>query len=436
MLASPRSDQDEFLDLVTQLYGDIALKDGLKRVRAEAWERFLQLGLPSRQAEVYRYIRLRNLFSRSFSFASTTVLSLSEIAEHVYPESQQSVLVFVNGVYQADLSNTSALPKKVVVCPLEEAMYSFGAFLDNQWAKVIKEETDPFAILNAATHPSGVFVYLPPQTVVEVPLQILNILTAQAEKALITPRLQLIAGRQAEIILSETAVEMDCTGYCLNQVCDVVLEDGAQVKLFSETSDLASDAWYFNAVRASLKRDAKFKVVNFTDGAMTIRNDYRVAITGDGADACLNGVSMLSDKREAHTNILMDHQAPNCRSNQLFKTVLTDISRSSFEGKIYVHREAQKTEAYQLNNNLILSDKASADSKPNLEIFADDVKASHGATVGQLDEEQLFYCRTRGYSLDEARNLLVHGFCEEVIDLITIPSVHKRLTERAKRFLI
>ncbi len=248
--------------------------------------------------------------------------------------------------------------------------------------------------------------------------------------------MQVIAGRLAEIALSETVAEINCSGYCLNQVCDMALEDGAQVKLYSETSDLSSDAWHFNALRASLKRDARLKVVNFTDGAMTIRNDYRVMITGEGADACLNGVAMLDDKREAHTNILMDHQAPNCRSNQLFKTVLTDISRASFEGKIYVHQEAQKTEAYQLNNNLILSDKANADSKPNLEIFADDVKASHGATVGQLDEEQLFYCRTRGYSLDEARNLLVHGFCEEVIDLITIPSVHQRLTERAKRFLI
>ncbi len=182
MLASPRSDQDEFLDLVTQLYGEIALKDGLKRVRAEAWEKFQQLGLPTRQAEVYRYIRLRNLFSRNFAIATPETLSLSEISQYIYPESQQSVIVFINGVFQPDLSNTTALPKKVEITSLEEAMYSFSTFLDNQWAKIIKEESDPFAILNAATHPSGVFIYLPPQTVVEAPLQILNILTSQAEK--------------------------------------------------------------------------------------------------------------------------------------------------------------------------------------------------------------------------------------------------------------
>lgn len=144
---------------------------------------------------------------------------------------------------------------------------------------------------------------------------------------------------------------------------------------------------------------------------------------------------MLADKREAHTHIFMEHQAPHCRSFQLFKSVLNDFSRSSFEGKIMVRQAAQKTEAFQLNNNLLLSDHAHADSKPNLEIFADDVKASHGATVGQLDIDQLFYMKTRGFSDQAAKNLLIFGFCEQVVEMITLPSLREEISARTRHYL-
>ena len=144
---------------------------------------------------------------------------------------------------------------------------------------------------------------------------------------------------------------------------------------------------------------------------------------------------MLSGKNESHTHVLVDHQAPNCRSMQLFKGALNDVSRSSFEGKILVRQLAQKTEAFQLNNNLLLSDRANADSKPNLEIFADDVKASHGSTVGQLDAEQIFYMKTRGFSDADAKNLLVYGYCQEVIEMISVDSVRLRLKSIAQNYM-
>jgi Fe-S cluster assembly protein SufD len=165
-----------------------------------------------------------------------------------------------------------------------------------------------------------------------------------------------------------------------------------------------------------------------------VRNDYRVVIGGENAEASLNGVWMLGDRNESHMHVIVDHQAPHCRSMQLFKGVLNGNSHSSFEGKILVRQAAQKTEAFQLNNNLLLSDRAHADSKPNLEIFADDVKASHGATVGQLDKEQIFYMKTRGFHEADAKNLLVYGFCEEVIDMIPIPSVHQAMKKYAKSY--
>lgn len=434
MLTTPPSEQEGFLKLARNLYDAIALKDNLKRIRAHAWDHFCHLGLPSRSMEVYRCIKLKSLFGQTWQPAVKTDVTTEQIAAHLLPECQKSHLVFINGHFVPELSDLSGLPSKIVVSPLDEAVTAYGALFTNYWALTGKEEKNPFAAFNTAAHPKGAFLYIPPQTIAAAPLQLLHIITAS--NTINMPRMMLFVGKQAEITLVQTIAEVQASGYLVNQMSEVVVEESAHVKFFSESHNLSSDAWLLNALRATLKRDSTLTSVSFTDGAMTVRDDYQVSLTGEGGHACLNGVWMLDEKREAHTHVLIDHQAPNCTSNQLFKGVLTDVSRSSFEGKIYVRQAAQKTQAYQLNNNLVLSDKANADSKPNLEIFADDVKASHGATVGQLDEEQLFYCLTRGYSQEEARNLLIYGFCEEVIDKISVPSIHQRLSNRASQFLV
>lgn len=424
-----------FQTLLNNLYALNDQNDILQKVRVKAWDHFLELGLPTRRDDVYRYVRLRNYFAQPYVASSVTQVNFDTIAKYVLPECQQSVIVFVNGHYQPSLSKLTALPKKVSVESLTSAMKTFSSFLNSQWARSLKEETDPFAVLNAALHKEGVFLYLPPKTVVEAPIQILNVIDTQSEAMLLMPRLQMFVGAQSEVSLVSTAVHLTGERYGINQVADVVIEEDAHVKLTQIACDKADDIWYFDAVRAILKRNSTFKTIAVTDGAATVRNDYRVALTGENAETSLNGVWMLNGKREAHTHVLIDHQAPNCRSNQLYKGALNDFSRSAFEGKILVRQAAQKTEAFQLNNNLLLSDRANADSKPNLEIFADDVKASHGATVGQLDKEQIFYMKTRGFSESSAKNLLVHGFCQEVIDLIPIESVQQEMRAKAHHYL-
>jgi Fe-S cluster assembly protein SufD len=235
--------------------------------------------------------------------------------------------------------------------------------------------------------------------------------------------------------LISTQKNLATSGYFVNQVSEFVIDEGAHVHYTQVLCDEHPQAWHLDAVRATLKRDSTLKTVCVTEGSTTVRTDYKIALTGENAEALLNGVCMLSDKREAHAHIFMEHQAPFCRSFQLFKSVLNDFSRSSFEGKIMVRQAAQKTEAFQLNNNLVLNDHAHADSKPNLEIFADDVKASHGATVGQLDADQLFYMKTRGFSDAEAKNLLVYGFCEQVIEMIPLPSLREEISAKARKYL-
>jgi len=429
-------EQETFRNLLEELRNQFQVSDALVQIRQKAWQHYLALGIPAKQNEAYRYIKLRNLFSQPFSLGVEKLISKQIIDSSIYPECKHSVLVFVNGHFSPQLSDFTSLPTKVVVSSLPDAMQTYGAFINNHWAKNIREETDSFATLNGALHRHGAFIYIPSKVAVEPPIQILNVVDSDNQPQMILPRLLVFAGPQSDARIVSTQKNFALDGYFVNQVSEFVVEEGAHVHFTEVLCDEHPQGWHFNAARASLKRNSTFKSVCATEGSATVRTDYRVTLTGENAEALLNGVSMLSDKREAHAHVYMDHQAPNCRSYQLFKNVLNNFSRSSFEGKIMVRKAAQKTEAFQLNNNLLLNDHSHADSKPNLEIFADDVKASHGATVGQLNQDQLFYMKTRGFADEAAKNLLIYGFCEQVIEMIPIASLQQEISNKARNYLI
>lgn len=435
MIAQPGLEQEAFKNLLEKIRSQSHSADSLERIRQKAWQHYLSLGLPSRRNEPYRYIKLRHLFSQPCSLPAEKLPSIEQVAPWIHPECRQSVLVFVNGAYIPQLSYLDDIPSKVVVSSLQEAVQTYGAFLNNQSTQSLKDETDSFAALNGALHQKGAFLYIPPKCIVETPIQILHLMDNDHQFQLAMPRLQICVGTHADVHVIATHKNLAGGGYFVNQTTELALDEGSHVHLTQMLCDENPEGWHFDAVRAILKRDSTLKTICVTQGSMTVRTDYRITLAGENSEALLNGVNMLEDKREAHTHIFIDHQAPNCRSFQLFKSVLNDFSRSSFEGKIMVRQAAQKTEAFQLNNNLLLSDHAHADSKPNLEIFADDVKASHGATVGQLDPDQLFYMKTRGFSDEAAKNLLIYGFCEQVIEMITLPSLREEVSGRARNYL-
>lgn len=434
MMAEPRTDKDTFQEMLDHFYEEVAKEPALQKIRAKAWDHFLELGLPTRQSEPYRYVRLRSLYGKSFVSGKVNAVNKEALMPHIYPECQHSFLVFVNGHFQPQLSQLDAVPSRVIVSPLADATKTFGAFIQNQWARSLKEESDPFAALNAALHLGGGFLYLPPKTVVEIPIQILHVSIAE-EPMLLMPRLHCFVGSQSQVDLYTSQLSLSGPDCAVNQVLDLTIEEEAHVRCVQTTLLERENLWHFEALRAHLKRNSSLKTFSVTEGSASVRHDYHVMLTGENSEAALNGVWMLSDKREAHTHVVMDHQAPYCRSLQLYKGVLNDASHSSFEGKILVRQAAQKTEAFQTNHNLLLSDRAKADSKPNLEIFADDVKASHGATVGQLDNEQLFYMKTRGLSEAQSKELLIYGFCKEIIDAIPLPSLTQNLSQHAQSYL-
>jgi len=379
-------------------------KDLLLNLRRKSWDHFLELGWPRPKQEAFQYLPLQKIH-----FPKLAKPKKLDIFQHPLLPGCEGHLVFVDGFFDETLSK---VPSSLICLPLDAAMRSYGLFIQNRIARTLKEEKDPFAALNRAMQGRGAFLYAPPKYAGVKPIQILQISTSE-EMAM--PRLEIVVGKGAKLELVQTAWFQGKSNSICNSAADAVLEEGAELS-FCDAQLLPKTAIQFQSFRATLKRDSRLTMRSFTHGAAMVRHSLKVQLAEENAEALLQGLSRLDHEAQGHVHAIVEHLAPHTRSRQHFKSVLKGKSRYSFEGKILVRPIAQKTEAYQLNNNLVLSDEASANAKPNLEIFADDVKASHGATIGQLDPEQMFYLRSRGLELEEATQLLVDGFCKELIE--------------------
>ncbi len=409
------TEQAAFLDTFEALYHKQEQKGSIGRLRKLAWERISHLGLPTRKNETFRYAPLNKLYSQKYALTvPSKTLRLEDIQQYILPECTESQLCFVDGVYSEELSNTQALPQNVLALPIEKASKKFAAFLNTTWKKEVESEKNPFVLLNVALHKQGLFVYIPPKSVIETPIQVLYISTEGDYAQPHFPLVHFFVGAQSECTVYTHHLPANGPAHWSNSMTKFSIEEEAKVQHF-KVQNKETPQWSFDHVYAQLKRNSSFKSIDCTFGALMNYQDYHITLTGEGSEVTLEGLWLLDSNKQKHTNIYIEHQAENCYSRQLFKGVLDDLSRSSFTGKIYVHKEAQQTNAFQLNNNLLLSDKAFASAMPNLEIFADDVKASHGATFGQLEADQLFYLRSRGISESSAKRLLICGFVKEII---------------------
>ncbi len=357
--------------------------------RKKAGEKFTSLGLPTKKSDPFAYMPLLKLYDAQLLQESLAASAYGDIAFH-------------NGCFQEKTVDGVECMK------LEDGIKKYGMFLSQALKKGIESEENPFALLNMQLHDEGAFVYIPPNAKTSTPLTI----TQHVETPTAFSKVLVLVGRGACVDLKIEAphAHEKSFSHCM---IDVHLEDGASCTLVSDSS-LPHAGWYFESVRFSQKRDTKSCYYMASKGGVGSRYDAVATLLAEGAETNLLGVHELKEKQQVHTHFLVNHLAPHCISNQKVKYGLFDASRSSFEGKIYVEKEAQKTEAYQLNNNLLLGSRAKAYSKPNLEIFADDVKASHGSTIGQLSEDELFYLQTRGLSKQQAEELLVRAFFEEM----------------------
>lgn len=412
--------RQQFVDIAPTLAG--ARLPWLARTRARAFERYATLGLPTLRDEDWKYTSVAALDKRAFSFATNSPdgVDPAQLASLALPGCAR--LVFVNGRHAPALSQAGALPPGVEVGSLAAALATKPERFE-AWLGADAPGTG-FTALNAALWADGAYVELASGTVLAAPLQLL-FLTTRADLA-VCPRnlIHLGAGAQAEII--EQHVGPDEAAYFTNAFTEIVLERGATLS-HSKLQQEGGRAWHIADIRATQGQDSRFTSRSFALGGLLSRCDLATRLDAEGGEATLLGLYLAEGRQHMDHHTRIDHAHPRGTSRQLYKGVLDGAARAVFNGKVIVHADAQHSDAQQSNRNLLLSPLAEVDTKPQLEIYADDVKCSHGATVGQLDAGQIFYLRTRGVDEASARALLTFAFAAEVVAKVGLPALRERL---------
>ena len=413
------SAESGFLDLHKKL-----LEQGrpaLEELQEAALNRFELLGFPHSKHEMYTFVNTKGLVATSFSLPDG-VASVSEdfVAGHIYPDCERQCLVFVDGVFDRGLSRFEGVSTNLV--PLSEAYQE----LKNYLSDMAENENDVFASLSTAFCGEGLVFKVDDNTQISGTVQVLFVSTGRsAGPVMHAPRLVWQLGKLSEVKVIEKFVGTE-GGYFINSVQDWLLAEGAGVS-FTQVQVDSFDSWHFSKTRVHLNRNARFYSSNASSGTQLARHHYEVWLKEEGSELRLNGVSVLDDKEQVHNFIRIHHEAPQCISHQHFKNVVNGHARSSFDGTVIVNPGAQLTSSDQLINNLMLSDDCHANNKPNLMIFADDVKCTHGVTIGQIDEDQWFYLQTRGLAAKAAKELLTRSFAQSIIQTIEFPEVVEEL---------
>jgi len=381
--------------------------------KKKSWELFLKEGLPTKKHPAFRSLSMRELSQNRFHLPkSSGSVSKEEVLKHILPSSLHSHLVFLDGHLDLSLSDCSALTG-LKISSLEEGFSSHSAFIQTRLQKSLEEEKDPFSLLNLALFPEGVFVYVPSNVSVSEPLQILY-LTTQEAPSLTVPRVHIALGKGSSLSCVVMDEFLTQNNHWNLPSLDVFIDETAHFSLV----EVPTSPFFTGSLLATVKRAGKLTMTSVFKGGIISRSNYLVELQGEGADVEINGLSLGKGSLASHIYGTVIHKAPHTRSMQRFKAVLEDRSKTSYSGKIFVEKEAQKTEAYQLHKTLLLSPHAMVVSEPNLEIGADDVKASHGSTISQLGASELLYFQTRGIDKETGTKLLLAGFCQEILEKI------------------
>ncbi|CAL1517876.1 Fe-S cluster assembly protein SufD [Chitinophaga sp. MM2321] len=401
-------------------------QDSLHITRCEALERFTALGLPTLKTEAWRYTNIqRYLKEYPYELLTTATPVAADVVNNVaIPQLDCYRIVLVNGHLQADQSELP-IGKGITVGPMSAhtAAPGFVTYFNKQQHLV----NEPLAALNTALFADGLYIELAANAVIDKPVHIVNVYTS-SQHAFIQPRHLWVLNKNAAATIIESSVHPETTTVAFaNSVLETVIDENAELWHYNVQQ---GDAGFreVHTTAAQQHTNSRYHHFNFTlPGTPFTRNNLSVALTGSYTETNLNGLYIANDNQHVDNHTFMDHLVPNCNSNELYKGVLLDAANGVFTGRILVHQEAQKTNAFQQNNNLLLGDKADINSQPQLEIYADDVKCSHGFTAGQFSEESMFYLRSRGIGEDAAKALMVNAFSHDITDEVKIPALQHYL---------
>ena len=403
-----------------------ASKTSFHQLRRSALKQFDLLGFPTIRHEEWKYSNVNSLLKESFTLDETAPLTADELGPLEIPNLDGNILYFVNGRYQANLSRIVSPPDQVQITSFAEALKADPDFISQHFAHYADYQQNAFTALNTAFATDGVVIRVPNNAVVEQPI-ILRFITDARQKSIASqPRNLITVGQNAELMIAESYRTLGEQASFVNVVTEIVLDRDARMQYYKVQNE-TEKAYHIGTTQVNQTDNSHFYSATVTLNGNFVRNNLNIVLNGQYAEAFMYGLYMPNGRQHVDNHTLVDHAMPNSYSNELYKGILDDNSTGVFNGKIFVRPDAQKTNAYQSCKNVVLSPGASMNTKPQLEIYADDVKCSHGTTTGQLNDEALFYMRSRGIPKNEARTLLLYAFSQDVLSQIKIQPIRDYL---------
>lgn len=400
------------------------MKDVADPVRAGALERFAELGLPVKHEE-YKYTPITRELEKNFTFQQVaTEPVLKDVDEFLIPELEANIIVFYNGIFSPRHSAIISPASQISIQNLEEALMSKNIPATEHFNQHINAKADAFAAWNTADWKAGLFIHVPDNSIVEKPLVIHYVNDASAGEVVAVNRNLVITGKNSQVTIVEKFNSTGTENHFTNLVNEVVVGENARLDYYCIQND-QGNRYQFSHTEIDQKRSSNVNTYTFHLQGKLLRTNLNLIIDGEGIESHMYGLYLLKGNTLVDNHTVVDHKKPNSMTNELYKGVMDENSKGVFNGKIFVRPQAQKTNAFQANRNILLSDGATVNTKPQLEIWADDVKCSHGCTTGQLDEEALFYLRTRGIDKDAARAMMLYAFAGEITEKIPHSGIRK-----------
>jgi len=396
-------------------------------VRTDAIKVFEEKGFPSKKEEDWKYTSLNSILKEDYSVfpKQENALEYKDIKKYFIHDIDTYKIIFIDGKYSSHLSQTTH--DGIDVCLMSSALNKpkYQLIIENYFNKAATK--DSLSSLNTAFSSEGAYIHIPKNKIVRKPIQILHFSTGNESATMLQPRNLVVVEENSHVQILERHQSLTSNPVLTNSVTEIFANKRAIVDYYKIQNDNENASLIDNTF-IKQKRESLASVHTFTFGGKLTRNNLSFFQEGERIDSTLKGITIIGNKQHVDHNTLVHHIEPNCESHQDYKGIFTDSSTGVFNGKVLVDKEAQKTNAFQANNNILLSDKASINTKPQLEIFADDVKCSHGCTIGQLDESAMFYMRSRGIPEKEAKALLMYAFSNNVIKSVKIPELKQRIT--------
>jgi Fe-S cluster assembly protein SufD len=387
----------------------------LKKLREDAFARFCEVGFPTTKDEDWRFTNVAAIARTQFRAPGAARVTKRDVAERAVGDAAAQI-VFVNGRYAAELSSLKNLPKGVTVASLAELVEKDPATLEKHLGRYANHERDAFVALNTAFLSDGAYVHVARGVVVEQPIYLLYISTQEDAPTVTHPRNLIVADDESQVAVIEDYVSVGGESVALsNAVTELVAGENAHVQHYLIEREHLK-AFNVSTLRIEQGRSANVASHSVLLGGGLVRNNVHPVLAGEGGECLINGLFLGTGRQHLDNYMHVEHAAPHCGSRQFYNGILDGQAHGVFHGRIVVHKDAQKTDAKQTNRNLLLSDDAQIDTKPQLEIYADDVKCTHGATIGQIEENALFYLQSRGISEAEAKKLLLMAFAEECVE--------------------